>query len=244
VIADSYLPGAERHNIENIGLEPVWPYGIIGPDSPLLPLALRTYARRPNKSAVDWSYDPIQAARLGLGSEVAATLIATTEKFQGFANGMAKWEPAAREFYVEQAGVVAEALQEALVQDEDGVIRVARAIPPGWDFEGSVYARGNTKVDVQTRHGVVTGVVVEAGIKQSLKIGNPWPGKAVDVVSATSRRTIISGATDPVIQIPCFAGVSYIVERWGAHELPIRVSGRPATAAKRLGGVQIGLFPK
>ena len=92
VIAESYQPGAEDHNIENLGLEPVWPYDIIGDTSPLFPLAQRTYAHRPNTSAVDWSFDPIQAARLGLGSEVGATLITTTQKFQGFVNGMAKWE--------------------------------------------------------------------------------------------------------------------------------------------------------
>src|SRR5208283_3148679 len=39
VIAESYLPGAEDHNIENIGLETVWPYAIIGDTSPLFPLA-------------------------------------------------------------------------------------------------------------------------------------------------------------------------------------------------------------
>ena len=108
VIAESWQPGAEDHNVENIGLEPVWPYDLIGDSSPLLSLARRTYVHRPNVSAVDWSFDPIQAARLGLGSEVGSTLIETTKKFQGFVNGMAKWEVEAKEFYVEQTGVVAD----------------------------------------------------------------------------------------------------------------------------------------
>jgi hypothetical protein len=30
VIAESYLPAAHNHNAENIGLEPVWPYNVIG----------------------------------------------------------------------------------------------------------------------------------------------------------------------------------------------------------------------
>ena len=38
-------------------------------------------------------------------------------------NGMAKWEETGKEFYVEQTGVVADALQEALVQDYDGLIQ-------------------------------------------------------------------------------------------------------------------------
>ena len=93
-------------------------------------------------------------------------------------NGMAKWEPTAKEFYVEQTGVVADALQEALVQDYDGVIRIAPAIPPGWDFEGSVYVRGKTKVDVQMRNGAVTTVVIEAGTTGPIRIAQSVAGQA------------------------------------------------------------------
>jgi hypothetical protein len=75
VIAESYLPAAEIHNVENIGLEPVWPYALIGDTSPLFPLAQRTFAHRPNPNVIDWSSDPIQAARLGSGSDVGSTLI-------------------------------------------------------------------------------------------------------------------------------------------------------------------------
>ncbi len=245
VIAESYQPEAEAHNIENLGLEPVWPYDIIGDTSPLFELARRTYAHRPNTSAVDWSFDPIQAARLGLGSEVGATLITTTQKFQGFVNGMAKWEPTAHEFYVEQTGVVADALQEALVQDYDGLIRVAPAIPPGWDFDGSVFVRGKTKVDVRTRDGAVTTIVIEAGSDQPLKIRNPWPGKPVDVIAAKSGKKVASGVDGGVIEFAATAGESYAVQQRGATTAdgPPVISGTPANSAKKLGPVQIGLFP-
>jgi alpha-L-fucosidase 2 len=246
VIAESYQPGAEDHNIENIGLEPVWPYSIIGDTSPLFALAQRTFAHRPNASAVDWSFDPIQAARLGLGSEVGSTLITSTQKFQGFVNGMAKWEASAREFYVEQTGVVAAALQEALVQDYDGLIRVAPAIPPGWDFDGSVYARGNIKVNVRTRNGKVTTLVIEAGASQPVKIRNPWQGRPVDVISVKTGKRIVTGATGTVIEFPATAGTTYVVENGdvaAANSRDAVVTGTPATSARRLGPVQIGLFP-
>jgi len=245
VIAASWLPGAEVHNIENIGLEPVWPYDLIGDTSPLFALARRTYSHRPNPVAVDWGFDPIQAARLQLGSEVGSTLVQTTQKFQGFVNGMAKWEAGAKEFYVEQTGVVADALQEALVQDYDGVIRVAPAIPPGWDFEGGVYVRGRTKVDVQTRNGAVTAVVIEAGTAQTLKIRNPWQGKPVDVLSGKTGTRVVSRTTDSLIEFDAAAGTSYLVEN---HDQPIAgasfapVSGNPTSSPKKLGAVQIGLF--
>jgi hypothetical protein len=125
---------------------------------------------------------------------------------------MAKWEASAKEFYIEQTGMVAEALQEALVQDYDGVIRVASAVPPGWDFDGSVYVRGKTKVGVQTRNGGVTAVVIEAGATQPLKIRNPWPGKPVDVISRNTGKTVVSLATSPIIEFTGTAGSSYIVE--------------------------------
>ena len=246
VIAESYLPAAEDHNIENIGLEPVWPFGIIGDSSPLFALAQRTFAHRPNISAVDWSSDPIQAARLGLGSEVGSTLIATTQRFQGFVNGMAKWEASAKEFYVEQAAVVADALQEALVQDYDGMIRVAPSIPPGWDFDGTVYVRGNSKVDVQTRDGEVTTVVIEAGTSRSFKIRNPWPGKPVDVLRAKTGKAVVTREVGPVLEFSGTAGATYVVKKHGVGGamVPIpSVKGTPAIEAKRLGPVQIGIFP-
>ena len=245
VIAESYLPAMEEHNVENIGLEPVWPYDLIGDASPLFSLAQRTFAHRPAKAAVDWSYDPIQAARLGLGAEVGATLIETTQKVQHFVNGMAKWEEAGKECYVEQTGIVADALQEALVQDYDGLIRVAPAIPPGWDFDGSVSIRGKTKVDVQVRSGAVTTLLIEAGSTQPFKVRNPWPGQVVDVLSAQNGSMVVQGATGPVIEFAGIAGTSYLVEK---REDPVStrrftpVDGTPASVPKRLGAVQIGLF--
>jgi alpha-L-fucosidase 2 len=242
VIADSYQPRAEIHNIENIGLEPVWPYNLIGDTSPLFPLALRTFAHRPNSSSVDWSFDPIQAARLHLGSEVASTLSETTQKFQGFVNGMAKWEASAQEFYVEQTGVVADALQEALVQDYDGVIRIAPAIPPGWDFDGSVYVRGKTNVHVQTRSGRVTAVIIESGTTHTIEVRNPWPDDAVDVLSADTGKSVAAG-TSAILKFNAAAGGTYTLrphDKSGSGLEP--VNGTPATSAKRFGRVQIGLF--
>ncbi len=157
------VPEAEIHNSENIGLEPIWPYATIGDTSPLFALAQRTYQFRPNKEVADWSFDPIQAARLHLGSEVAASLLKITETSQHFINGFAHLGATDQdsEFYVEQSGVVAAALAEALVQDYDGTLRIAPAIPPSWSFDGSVFVRGGTKVNVQVRNGAVTTIGLE-----------------------------------------------------------------------------------
>ncbi|MCW2930522.1 MAG: hypothetical protein JWM19_1484, partial [Actinomycetia bacterium] len=60
VIADSYQPSATLRNGENIGLEPVWPYGVITDSTTvngdnLTALADRTYNSRPNANNPDWS---------------------------------------------------------------------------------------------------------------------------------------------------------------------------------------------
>jgi hypothetical protein len=100
-------------------------------------------------------------------------------------------------------------------------------------------------VDVQTRNGEVTTLVVESGAAQALKIRNPWPGKPVDVISMKTRKKIVSGAAGTVIEFPATAG-TYVVEKHneaGANSRVTVVSGTRATSARRLGPVQIGLFP-
>lgn len=253
MIAESYLPGAPNHNGENIGLEPVWPYDLIGDTSPLFALAKRTYEHRLFSRGGSWSFDPIQAARLDMGDEVKAALLRSTEESAHCINGFTGCRrPSARsraeqnpEFYVEQSGVAADALQEALVQDHDGLIRIAPAVPSGWDFDGSVFVRGKTKVDVQVKDGTPTTVVIESGIAQKLTIRNPWPGQTTEVVAAGSGKEVVSSAARPIITFKAAAGMSYLVERHGAPTANQRfapVSGSPANSAKRLGPVQLGIF--
>jgi hypothetical protein len=245
VIADSYLPAAENHNVENIGLEPVWPWNLIGLDSPLLPLARRTFEHRPNPVTADWSFDPIQAARLGLGAQVGNTLIDLTKHYQTFVNGFANWGGTYGEFYVEQSGVVADALQEALVQDYDGIIRVSPAIPPGWDMDGSVYVRGNTKVDVQTLDGKPTTVIIESGSTTMLSVANPWPGHTLHVVDTASEKPLRITTANTSVSFAAVSGHNYRLEPSGAAPLPFAtITATPATHIRKLGPVQIGLSAK
>ncbi len=151
------------------------------------------------------------------------------------------------EFYDEQSGVVTDALHEALVS---GLRRTypdcARHSDRMWDFDGGVYVRGKTKVDVvQVKDGVPTTVVIESGIAQPLKIRNPWPGQPVDVVAGKSGAKVVDGVTGSVITFKATAATNYLVERHGmptANQRFESVSGTSATSAKKLGPVQLGLF--
>jgi alpha-L-fucosidase 2 len=241
VIAESYDPAAVAHNEENIGLEPVWPYNLIGDNSPMLALAKSTYATRPYPVHQDWSFDPVQAARLGLGGEVQSTLIALTERYQNYINGFANWGGPEGEFYVEQEGVVALALAEALVQDYDGLIRIAPATPSQWDFEGSVWVRDLTRVDVQVRAGVPTTVAIEAGATSTLHVRNPWPGQLVEVMDGRGRVVLKSAGT--IIELPVRKGEAYLLVRSNTVGAPLPfapITGTRSQQLRSLGPVQIG----
>jgi alpha-L-fucosidase 2 len=241
VIAPSHDLTAADHNEENVGLEPVWPYGLIGDDSPMLSLARNTYATRPYPVHQDWSFDPVQAARLGLSEEVGSTLIALTKRYQTYINGFAAWGGPAGEFYIEQEGVVALALAEALVQDYDGLIRIAPAVPKQWGYEGSVWISDRTRIDVQDRAGIPVTVAIQAGATTTLHIRNPWPSQSVEAKDA--RGKIVLTVTGERINLPVHAGRTYLLlpANEGNTPLPFApVTGAPAQQLKTLGGVHIG----
>lgn len=243
VIAQSYDVAAPVHNTENIGLEPVWPYDLIGDSGALHDLAVRTYTHRPNKLENDWSFDPIQAARLGLAAEVKSTLIRLTEKYQAYPSGLASF--AGREFYVEQIGVAAAAIQEALVQDYDGVVRIAPAWPKDWDVDGTVYIQDRGRVHVQIRAGVPVTVAIDAGASGNMRVRNPWPGQFVEVVRPDGANRVFeakSAVSDLDFHVE--SGQSYLIQRRGNPNMSLRfaaVTGVPATVPKRLGARSIGL---
>ncbi|MER6082604.1 RICIN domain-containing protein [Streptomyces sp. NPDC001833] len=243
VIAPSYDPAATKHNSENIGLEPVWPYNLIGDSGSMSDLAKRTYTNRPNKTVNDWSNDPIQAARLGLGSEVASTLTALTKKYQTLPSGLATF--VGSEPYAEQQGVAAAALSESLVQDYDGLLRIAPALPPGWDADGTVFIQGGHKVSVQVHGGTVTTVGLNAGSTGTVNVRNPWPGQQVQVVDGGDESTVVVAATtDSQISVPVTNGHSYLIQQ-PADPVSARtvaaVTGTPASQARSLGSASMGL---
>jgi alpha-L-fucosidase 2 len=243
VIGPSYDPGAPIHNTENIGLEPVWPYSLIGDTGPLHDLAVRTYTHRPNRFQNDWSFDPVHAARLGLADEMKGAVKELTERYQAYPSGLATF--VGPEFYVEQIGVVAAALQEALIQDYDGVLRIAPAWPADWDVDATLYIQQQSSVHVQVRHGVPQTVVIESGAAGQMRVRNPWPGEPFEIVAAqTGRRLSQGSAGNHVVEVAIEAGKAYVVQRSIApkRKLPFAsISGTPAERPKSLGSRSIGL---
>ncbi|MEU0089321.1 hypothetical protein [Kribbella sp. NPDC006257] len=243
MIGLSTQPTAERHNGENIGLEAVWPYNLIGDNSALTALGRRTYTSRSYINNADWTYDPLQAARLGLGSEVKTTLLNAIRQYQVYPSGMASFTAQqASEPYIEQLGVLAATVPEALAQDYDGLLRIAPAWPSDWTGEGTVAIGHKSKVHVQITAGTPTTVAITSGANQQLAVRSPWPGQSVTVLDGQTRATVVAPQVNATFTIPAQAGRSYLVEKTGSAVQPFQaLSGTPATTAKRYDKATIGL---
>jgi hypothetical protein len=245
MIGLSTQPTATRHNSENIGLEAVWPYNLIGDSSSMTALAKRTYTSRSYVNGNDWSNDALHAARLGLASEVKNDLLNATKSYQAYPSGLASFTgSAASEPYVEQSGVLAAAVSEGLVQDYDGLLRIAPAWPTDWTGEGTVAVQHNTKVDVQVSGGTVGTVAIVSGSNTPITMRSPWPGQAVTVVDGSSGATVVASQSNATFTIPAQSGKSYLVEPTSTPTtaLPFAgIGGSPATAARHLGNQSIGL---
>jgi hypothetical protein len=86
-------------------------------------------------------------------------------------------------------------------------------------------------------------VELEITSSQTIEIKNPWPGEAIRVVDSMSHAIVPQSSKDAVIRFQARAGKTYLVER--ETDTPGRkfspVEGKPATAARKLGKVMIGL---
>jgi hypothetical protein len=249
MIAISYDPAAARRNGENIELEPLWPWNDVSDqNSGMFALEQRSYDHRPNKGGNDWSFDAVDAARLQRADQVESNVISLTAGHQVYPNGFADlgssvgYQP-----YIEQEAGVATAVDEALVQDYDGIIRFAPAWPSDWDGSGTVYVQDNTKVDVQVQSGQLVTAAIEAGATGSIKVKNPWAGDQMRVVDGGNPSSVVVQPTgDAIVTVPVTAGKSYLVERTSAPTttLPFaQVSGTAPSTDRHLKNVQLGLDP-
>ncbi|WP_063766752.1 MULTISPECIES: ricin-type beta-trefoil lectin domain protein [unclassified Streptomyces] len=248
VIAISGEPAAETHNSENLDLEPVWPYGLIGDTGTEHDLAVRTFDDRRWPNDANWSFDALQAARLGKADAVKAGLLFNVTN-QLYPSGLTSNNNVltGREPYSETTGVIAAGVNEALVQDYDDVLRIAPAVPSDWDVDGTVTVHDNAKVDVQTRGGVPVGAVLEAGSTADFTTRNPWPGQSAGVVDAADGSTVVAYSTVAQFTIPAKAGHDYLIQRQSTPvgSLPFEeISGKAAELPKHLSKTKIGLdFP-
>ena len=247
MIGLSYNLTAARHNTENIGLEVVWPYGFIGDNSgALTTLAQRTFTHRSYVNQPDWTFDAVQAARIGSSADFHTALIQQIQTYQVWASGLGNWTDGSDNLpYDELIGDVANAAQEALVQDYDGLLRIAPAWPgASWDVSGTEYIHGNSLVHVQIESGVLVTVVVEAGSTGDITVRNPWGTQSVRVVDGQSGALVVPATAAVQVVIPAQSGGAYVIEPVSLpnESLPqAQVAGVANAAPRSLGPVTIGV---
>jgi alpha-L-fucosidase 2 len=240
VIAASYKPAAKYSNGENIGLEPVWPYELVSIEHPLFAIAKRTFELRPFQHVATWSNDAIQAARLGLGSEMAQAIFHIVQLYQVYPNGLsALLSDLPQEFYIEQAAVVSLALSEALAQQEpSGLIRIAPAIPPGWTVSGVTSLRANASIAVEAVDGQLSAFSIRGGNGSSLSFVTLWKGH-VQIQEDGRPLRIVEGERFTIDAQP---GKIYHVSPVGSTLAP-SFDDQTAATLKTLGRAAIGLGP-
>ncbi|MDX3763828.1 glycosyl hydrolase family 95 catalytic domain-containing protein [Streptomyces sp. AK02-04a] len=242
-------PTCPAHNKQNPDLEPVWPWNLYndrpGPDHTL---ANDTFISRVYPQLRDWGMDATWAARLGRSQDVKTLLVKGTKDFQSFPNGFSHYNgdaPAGnKSFYNEWQWVVATGLQEALVQNYDGLLRVPAAWPAGWDVDGALRVEGGHRVSVQVRQGTPTLVGIEAARNDTLRMRNPWKNQQIQVIDGTTGTMLAAPTTASTITIHLAKGSSVVVERTSAPLSSFSyapVDGTAATMAKHLGTRAIGL---
>jgi hypothetical protein len=148
----------------------------------------------------------------------------------------------ASEPYIEQSGVLAATIPEALATDYDGLLRIAPAWPADWTGEGTVAIGHKSRVHVQIANGTPTTVAISSGADQQLAVRSPWPGQSVTVVDGQTRAVVLAAQSNATFTIPAQAGRSYLVEKTGSSAQPFQaLTGTPATTARRYDKATIGL---
>ena len=102
-------------------------------------MAKASYATRRFVNANDWSLDAgRRRAPAATGRRSPRACGPRRARYQILPNGLANLgSSGATNVYDEHVGVTALAINEALATDFDGLLRIAPAVPPGWNAEGT-----------------------------------------------------------------------------------------------------------
>jgi hypothetical protein len=154
---DTLLAPAARYgktgNIENPELYAIFPYRIFGVEKPGLQMARRTFEKRVNTENRGWQQHGVQAAILGLTNSAAAFMVdnfATRDtlcRFPAFWGPNYDWTPDQ-----DHGSVAMLALQNMLLQEDEGQAILLPAWPANWDVAFRLHVSGNS---------VITGLIAK-----------------------------------------------------------------------------------
>jgi hypothetical protein len=213
-LADYQIAYDGLNNRQDTAMEYVWPFDLYGDDSSTNAVAVQTYEHQMFPEPYEWDPDTTWAARLGLSARIEPSLDRQVAYLSD--DGIDLSSGVTGSAALEMLGPPTQGIQEALVQDYDGTLRIAPAIPPGFDVEGTVYIPGGHRVSVETRNGQVVLAGIQAASNGVLHIRDPWPGQSWQVLSGDgSSLSGFTATTAQYIDLTVVRGHSYLIEETG-----------------------------
>ncbi|MCF7674987.1 MAG: DUF4082 domain-containing protein, partial [Akkermansiaceae bacterium] len=214
-IAFSALTRSSGHNAENPDLDAIWPANHIGDasDPALVQLANDTLDTRIYREWYDWHPTSVQAARMGRADIYRSALLTGIRNFQIYPQGLGSYNGGSSDLQTEFTAVQTLGAHEALVQNYDGLLRLANSWPAEWEAIVSLPTEGGHRVSLEVVGGVTQAAVIDLGSSDpAMRIRNPWPGGAFVVHDLTAASELHKGDQD-VATVAATAGNRLLVER-------------------------------
>ena len=202
-------------NAENPDLDAIWPANFISDasDPGLVQLANDTLDTRFFRENYDWHPTVVQAARMGRADIYKEALLSGIGSFMIYPQGFSCYSGGDADVQTEFTAVQTLGAHEALVQNHDGLLRLANAWPTDWEAVAWLPVEGGHRVALEVVGGVVQAATVDLGSSNSsMQIRNPWPGNAFTVRDLTTATTLFT-ATQNIATIAAIAGHRLRIER-------------------------------
>lgn len=123
---------------------------------------------------------------------------------------------------LEPQSIYGAAVNEMLLQSNEGKIRVFPAVPDNWATAFTLLARGAFVVSSEiVKDGTIPGVYIESRKGNVCRVVNPWPGSEVSVISLNERGKKIRYKTDEKngFEFKTLQGHNYLIVPKGKEEL-------------------------
>jgi hypothetical protein len=152
---------ANKPNIENPELYPVFPFRLFAFNRPNVDWALAALEHRWDRGHSGWRQDDIFMAYLGLAGEARRAVVSRArshdpgERFPAFWGPNYDWTPDQ-----DHGGVLMKAFQAMLMQTDGGRVFLLPAWPKSWNVEFKLHAPGRTVVEGVYREGRLTSLRV------------------------------------------------------------------------------------
>jgi hypothetical protein len=217
-IAFSKVSRSSGHNAENPDLDAIWPANLFGDtsDPALVELANDTLDTRVYKDIYDWHPTVVQAARMGRSDIYQSALLTGIASFMAYPQALHSYNGSSVDIQTEFTAVQTLGAHEALVQNYDGLLRLANAWPAAWEAVAWLPTEGGHRVCLEVTGGVCRVATVDLGSTHpAMRIRNPWPGEVFTVRDLTSNTQLHNGDQN-IATVVVTAGHRLLIERASA----------------------------